>query len=195
MNIISIDGKTFKQYKDTKYYIDIDGNIYSGCSKKMINPMIRGKQNKRYPYIDINFGSGQKHCYVHKLVYETWIGEIPTGKLVLHKDDNQFNNNVNNLYLGNQKDNIRDCNDNQHGVGNLWLLTVHDNYTGDTMTFCPASDITVYANHPCKNGNVNRLFSRNWFKKRFIVIDYRRCLSIEEKEGVTTMADECKPVE
>lgn len=99
MKTISIKNKIFKQIKDTKYYCNENGDIYSDFSHKLLQPMTRGLKNKLYLYVDINFGEGQKHCYIHKLVYETWIGEIPNNMCVLHKDDNQFNNNINNLYL------------------------------------------------------------------------------------------------
>lgn len=39
---ISIDGKTFKQFRDTQYYCDDLGNIYSNFSKRILKPMLRG---------------------------------------------------------------------------------------------------------------------------------------------------------
>ena len=186
MNLLFINGRTFKQYRDTKYYCDEDGNIYSDYSHRIITPMRRGKENKKYPYIDINFGEGQKHCYIHKIVFETWIGNIPDGYLVLHKDDNQENNNINNLYLGNQKENIKDCENNRHRVGNTWILTVYDKEKEKTLSFCPASNFIEYCQHSSKNGGITKMFNKNWFKKRYEIIDYRKCVSIEEKEGVTT---------
>ena len=32
------------------------------------------------------------------------------------------------------------------------------------------------------------------FKKRYEIIDYYNCKSLDIKEGVTTMGDECNPV-
>lgn len=194
MNIISIQGKNFKQFRDTKYYCDENGTIYSDFSHKILKPMLKGPKNKQYYYVDINFGNGQRHCYIHKIVYETWIGEIPKDKQVLHKDDNQFNNNINNLYLGDQKQNIQDCKDNNHKVGNTWILTIFDKEKNETITFCPASDFIAYCGHPCQNGGIKRMFSRNWFKTRYDIIDYYLCKSIDMKKGVTTMGDECNPV-
>lgn len=194
MDIISINGKNFKRFKDTKYYCDMDGNIYSEFSQKILKPLTKGQDNKKYKYIDINFGEGQKHYPIHKIVYETWIGEIEENKFVCHKDDNSFNNNVNNLYLGTQKENIKDCIDNDHRVGNIWILTVYDKEKDKTITFCPASDFINYSQHPCQNGSVKRMFTRNWFKKRYVIIDYYRCKDLEIKKGVTTNPDECKGV-
>lgn len=194
MKTISIQNKIFKQVKDTKYYCDEDGNIYSDFSHKILKPLLRGKENKKYPYIDINFGEGQKHCYIHKIVYETWIGEIPKGMQVLHKDDNQFNNNFNNLYLDTQKTNIQDCKDNNHRVGNTWILTVYDKEKKETLTFCPAKKFIDYCGHPSASGSVKKFFDKNWFNKRYQIIDYYLCKSLDIKEGVTTNPDECKDV-
>lgn len=194
MDIISIGNRTFKRFRDTKYFCDEDGNIYSEYSRKILSPMERCIGDKKYLYIDINFGSGQKHYPIHKIVYETWIGEITDGMNVLHKDDDSFNNNFNNLYLGTQKDNISDCIKNNHRAGNVWVLTVYDRYTNNTLTFCPASMFMEYSGHPCKNGCVNRMFNKNWFKVRYEIIDYRLCKNRKEIEGVTTNGDECNRV-
>ena len=48
-NILFIKDKTFKQFRDTKYYCDEDGNIYSDFSHKILKPLIRNKKtNKQY---------------------------------------------------------------------------------------------------------------------------------------------------
>lgn len=194
MNTLDINGKIFKQYLNTKYYCDENGNIYSDFSQKILKPILRGK-DKMYCYIDINFGQGQRHIPIHKIVYETWVGQIPTGMNVLHKDDNQFNNNFNNLYLGTIKQNISDRIDNEHSVGNTWVLTIYDKIKKETKTFCPAKDFIEYSGHPCQNGSVKRMFSRNWFQKRYKIIAYYLCKNLEYKNSVTTMDDECSPVE
>lgn len=191
---ILINNKIFKLFQNTQYYCSIDGEIYSNYSHRILKPMLRGQKNKKYYYIDINFGEGQVHYPIHKIVYETWIGPIPTGASILHKDDDQLNNNINNLYLGDQKKNIQDCIYNGHRVGDTWILTIYDKKIKQTLTFCPASSFIKYSNHPCKNGNVKRMFSRKWFKKRYDIISYYLCKDIQEKESVTTNPDECKDV-
>lgn len=192
--IIYIQGKTFKQFRDTKYYCDDSGNIYSDFSQKILKPLLRGKDKKQYYYIDINFGNGQKHYPIHKIVYETWIGSIDNNLQVLHKDDNQLNNNINNLYLGDQKENILDCLENNHRMGNTWILTIYDKNKKETITFCPAKNFIKYSGHSCQNGGVKRMFTRNWFKQRYEIIDYYLCKDLSIKEGVTTIPDECKEV-
>lgn len=58
----------------------------------------------------------RKHFFIHRLVVEAFIGEIPKGLIVNHKDENPQNNNVNNLEIctyeynnnyGTRKDRVR----------------------------------------------------------------------------------------
>lgn len=134
-NIIYIKDKQFKQFRNTKYYCSQDGEIYSDWSQKILKHLYRESGNKKYAYVDINFGQGQKHVPVHRIVYETWIRPLKENEQVNHLDDNSLNNNINNLYVGDQKENIRDCFKNGHRIGNCWILTVFDKKEQKTITF------------------------------------------------------------
>ena len=101
MESIIINKKIFKPY-DKMYYISEDGEVYSLYSKKILEQAI---DKDGYPRVDIH----SKHIKIHKLVYLTWIGEIPQGLQINHKDDNKMNNHYSNLYVGTQKQNISDC--------------------------------------------------------------------------------------
>ncbi len=180
MNQIIIKNQIFKQYDNT-YYVSAYGDIYSTYSHKCLKHNI---DIDGYHRVDIH----SKHMKVHKLVYLTWIGNIPNDKQINHKDDNKNNNYYLNLYTGTQAENISDCIKNKHREGNINYLTVYDKKMMRIITFCPSSKFIEYSNHPCKNRSVKRMFSKNWFKKRYMIIDYN-------KKSVTTMADECKPVE
>ena len=147
-----------------------------------------------YAYVDIYVDGRQRHIPIHRIVYMSWIGEVPQGMQINHKDDNQLNNSVSNLYAGSQKDNIKDCIDNSHRVGAMNYLTVLDKESKEIMTFCPARNFIEYSGHPCQNGGVSRMFSRNWFKKRFLLLEYNLVNDLDELKRVTTIADECKQV-
>lgn len=177
---ITINGKRLKAY-DSMYYVSEYGDIYSLHSKKFLK---WGIDTDGYPRVDIH----GKHIKVHKLVYLTWITRDFDGLQINHLNDNKMNPSVYNLYRGTQKQNIRDCKDNGNRIGNLKYLTVFDKEVGQVLTFSPITEFIEYCGHPAANGSVKRMFSRNWFKKRYEIIDYSNV------EGVTTKPDECKAV-
>ena len=195
-NQIIIDGKVFRLIRfNTNYYVDRYGDIYSLYSKKIIKQLYRSYQNKQYAYVDISINGKQKHMPIHKLVADTWIRNLNDGEQINHIDDNQLNNAVDNLYIGTQKENIIDCVNNNHRVCNVFYLTIFDKKINKILTFCPSSQFIKYSQHSCKNGNINRMFKKNWFKKRFEIIEFKRINNLNELKGVTTMGDECSPVE
>ena len=65
----------------------------------------------------------------------------------------------------------------------------------NTISFCPAKNFIKYSGHSCANGSLKRMFSRNWFKIRYEILEYKKINNLEELKGVTTMGDECSPVE
>ena len=166
MKEIIIDNKILKQYDDN-YFISEYGEVYSLYSKKFLKHQI---DCDGYHRVDIH----SKHIKVHKLVYITWIGNIKREEQINHKDDNKNNNHYSNLYAGSQKENIQDCIKNNHRIGNIHYLTIYDKKENKILTFCPASEFIQYSGHSCVNGSVKRMFTRNWFKTRYEIIDYNK---------------------
>lgn len=179
MKEIIIDDIVYRQY-DEMYYVSAAGDIYSQYSKKKLK---HARDIDGYHRVDLH----GKHRKVHQLVYYVWGGTDSNGLQINHIDDNKDNNHISNLYAGTQKQNIHDCMWNGHREGNVWYLTIYDKKTDTILSFSPASDFIAYSGHPCGNGGVKRMFTRNWFKKRYEIIDYK-------KKSVTTTADECRLV-
>lgn len=65
---------------------------------KILKPTMMGTIC-RYPYVRINTNKYDKPMPVHRFVAEAFIGEIPEGMVVNHKDGNTSNNNVENLEI------------------------------------------------------------------------------------------------
>jgi len=162
-----INGKEYKPYDD-HYYVSEDGDVYSGYINRSMKHNI---DLDGYHRVDIH----GRHIKVHKLVYNAWVGEVEPGKLIRHYDDNRNNNHLSNLVVGTQKDNIADAIRNGHRDlrGHTYTLVVYDKLNNERLTFCPAEKFIEYSGHSCQNGGISRMMTRDWFKKRFEVIEYR----------------------
>ena len=86
----------------TDYTIDINGQVFRKNGKPMKNRFTTNdymqaclRINKKYYY-----------AYVHRLVYESFIGNIPSDKEINHIDGNKINNALNNLELVSGDENI-----------------------------------------------------------------------------------------
>lgn len=70
--------------------------------------LIKLHKDSNHYYLKVNLyknGVG-KPFYIHRLVYETFVGEIPEGMQVNHIDENKENNRVDNLNLMTPSQNI-----------------------------------------------------------------------------------------
>lgn len=193
------DGKIFKQFRNSIYYLSKNGEVFSMYTKRIIKCLIRNTRGKQYKYVDVwNEKTGkQQHINVHRMVYIAWRGEIPNGVQVNHKNDDSLDNRLENLYIGVQQDNIFDCINNGHRVGNVFYLTILDKKINQVMTFCPASDFIEYCGHSSKNGSVSKFFNKNWFNKRYEIVEFKKVSNLEEYKSlrsVTTTPDECREV-
>ena len=177
---INISGNIFKQFRDTKYFVSKNGEVYSSYSNKILKPLLRTSRGKSIYYIDIfnkNINK-QQHIPIQKLVYESWISEIPNNLQINHINDNSLDNRLENLYIGDQKQNIQDCINNNHRVGNIYKLKLYDNFTDEIYIFIPASN---FLNYIGLNGtSVSKQFNRNWFDLRYTILEYEKIKDLSE---------------
>lgn len=94
-----------------KYYIDIEGNVYS--SKKWNDGKSLRKLKTRVHkdgYIVISFWQNKKRITkkVHKLLLETFVGPCPANMESCHNDGNSTNNNLSNLRWDTKSNNSKD---------------------------------------------------------------------------------------
>lgn len=198
MDSIWIDGKEFKRFRNTTYYVSNSGEVFSKFSNRKLKLMKRWINDRHfYYYVDIYLNSVQKHINVHRMVYEVWVGEIPADKQVNHKDDNKINNNVDNLYVGTQKENIADCIKNGHREPCITSIqkqvVLFDKKYNQNVTFKTVTDALSYlkkeTGHTASNGCIGQFEKsrkRKWFTERFKIIHLG---------SVTTNGDECSHVE
>lgn len=61
--------------------------------------------NKGYNKVELSDNGNRKKYFVHRLVYQSFVGDIPNDKFIDHIDTNKKNNNVDNLRLVTIKEN------------------------------------------------------------------------------------------
>lgn len=66
----------------------------------------QGLRNDGYYQVALSKGSIVRTYPVHRIVYQSFYGEIPFDKVVNHIDENPTNNRIENLNLLSQKDNL-----------------------------------------------------------------------------------------
>ena len=86
-----------------KYSITEEGDVYSLKWDKVrkLKPQPASQSKKGYVQVRLYDDSGKlgKLQYVHRLVYQNFIGEIPEGLEIDHIDGNPRNNSLTNLQL------------------------------------------------------------------------------------------------
>jgi len=143
---LNYNGQEFKPY-DNIYYVSQYGDIYSTYKKGLLKHYI---DLDGYHRVDIH----GKHQKVHKLVYLVWNGSVPSNVQVNHIDDDKDNNYYKNLYLGDQKDNISDCINNKHRVGNIQSVVIYGKLYNKIITFPTVKEFIAYTGHKISNGSL-----------------------------------------
>jgi hypothetical protein len=108
-----------------KYKVGIDGTVisYKFPKPRVLKPQMVTQSKKKYLavglYNDSNkrtkYGKSPAMHYVHRLVWETFVGEIPSHLEVEHLDQNPHNCHLSNLKLVTRKENIENHNRSKFG--------------------------------------------------------------------------------
>lgn len=101
-----------------QYKVSTDGTVisYKGVEPRVLKPQLVSQSQKKYLAVGLfnehnrrnNRGEKvPKFHYIHRLVYETYMGQIPEKLEVDHIDENPHNNKLENLRLVTPKQNAR----------------------------------------------------------------------------------------
>jgi hypothetical protein len=170
------------------YYMFEDTRIYSVLNQKYLVP----EKMEKYYRIRLSDGKKYKRFYLHRLVYETFIGDIDEGKVVDHIDGNTFNNHPSNLQQLTHSENIkkRDLTKKhiyQYKVnkyGNTDLVMFYDDYDDLTRRF-PEYDINLIK--PIINTQ-NTAYGCYWKDKKFTLrIKNLKELELENYKPLNTL--------
>ena len=86
---------------DYDYSIDEFGNVFKNGKK-----MCWSDNGLGYQRIRLLKNHKRISIYIHRLVYQTFIGEIPEGYEINHIDHNKSNNHISNLELVSHSENM-----------------------------------------------------------------------------------------
>lgn len=118
-----------KGYEE-KYQISNFGRFKSFLSDKE-NGKIRQIVNKNGWYLTVNLqkkvdGKSRKTtAKIHRLVYQTFVGDIPKGFHIHHKDGNKQNNHLDNLVLLHPSDHASESVNQRDSVSKMVNYNVH----------------------------------------------------------------------
>lgn len=103
--------KELKEIKGFKgYFINNQGEIFSTLSGKIKQKKTSKRNYKKtndYDVVHIMKEGKRYKRFVHRLVYETFVGDIPTGYQIDHINEIKNDNRLENLQLLTQQENIR----------------------------------------------------------------------------------------
>lgn len=93
-----------KEVEGFPWWITSEGEV---ISKKLNKPRKLFVSNCGYPFVTYTSPSGTINRYVHRLVAESFIGDIPEGYCVNHINGDKADNNVSNLEIVTLSENIQ----------------------------------------------------------------------------------------
>jgi hypothetical protein len=104
----------------SKYTINQQGEVYSTKwgYLKQLKPQRASQSRKGYVQIRLfneEYPKGRLQ-YIHRLVWETFKGEIPKGMEIDHMDNNPMNNNLSNLQLITRRGNTIKSTKDNYGI-------------------------------------------------------------------------------
>lgn len=88
-----------------------DKHKYAGQEHLLSPGISEGKKYSKGHLKTVLSKNGKTKCvYIHRIVYETFIGDFKEGYCIDHKDGNPLNNNVENLHLVTPRENVMNPN-------------------------------------------------------------------------------------
>ena len=94
--VLNLKGEVWKQWRDTPYFFSNCGRVKRTFSygERLVEPFNKKSPNNK---IRKSVSIGDRAYTVARIVYELFVGEIPKGYVVHHKDNCYFNNDYMNL--------------------------------------------------------------------------------------------------
>ena len=113
-----IDINELRQFRASPYYVSKNGDVYN-LNKKI---KMRFEQSGNYYRVQCNYNLRGKHFQVHRMVWESFNGEIPEGMEINHINHDPHDNRLENLELTSHKEN---CTKARHN--NIEVYSINPN--------------------------------------------------------------------
>lgn len=182
MKEIVYQNQIFKETKVTGYYISNDGKVLSLKNKKNnYQPYLMKSFENDFGYlrIELKLEDGTpKKFNIHRLVYETWVGELKQNMVIEHLDSNPKNNFYLNLKQSSQKENIHTCIKQNRRNAYTKQLLVYNKQENRYYIFNSVKDLNRFVNI---NGDSLRKFFKNKNRKNIFNVQ-----SLEDQSTIET---------
>ena len=104
---------------EERYIINRKGIVKSLVTNKILEDYHNEKFEQSYKSVKLTNKDGQRNSYlIHRLVYQTFIGEIDKNMVIDHIDQYKFNNKLENLRMVSPSDNSKNCNRKKYSKNN-----------------------------------------------------------------------------
>lgn len=163
---------TYKPIGIRNYYIDEWGHILNKDNGKILKPF---KNRNGYLRVELKISPGvPKKFYIHRLVYQVFIGKLESDKVIEHLDGNQINNHYTNLRQSTQSTNIQTAiKHNTFGENNRKFIIIRDKNTGEILEFNKIKDLIIFLGLSIPNGALSKLKRHSRFKNNYEIVSVK----------------------
>lgn len=112
----AINGEPYRRKTIKTKYFKINDGKYLVIDNLVFKKMKIHDNKIGYKFVKLTNEKDSKNLYLHRLMYQTFVGVIPSDKEVNHIDHNKENNTINNLELLTRSENIMKSIEHYGGV-------------------------------------------------------------------------------
>ena len=178
MEQIKINDEIFKKTKINNYYASENGKV---ANIRFVDDELEYFKNIKhdisssgYCRVPLKTEKGvEKKFLVHRLIYETFIGDIPEGYVIDHIDSDSTNNSINNLRVCTQKDNINYAIDKGDFLGNSKFIYIKELETNNILEFKSLKEMNLFLGYGENYTKGMKSTKTKKFREKYEIIDVK----------------------
>lgn len=177
----------FKHTGIRNYFISEYGDILNKDNGIILKPFVTKDNHLR---IELKIAPNKpKKFFVHRLVYQAFIGELQRGFVIEHLDGNPLNNHYSNLKQSTQKENIHTAIKHKtFGSNNANYIIVKCKSSGDILKFDKIKDLIEYTGISIPNGALSKLKKHSKFKNNYEILEVKTKRSTDYRNNNTRLS-------